>query len=371
MLVVGDGIIGLSIAVEAARRGAKVTVLGRPQQGAATWASGGLLAPSTGTLPAEAAPFFYASLAAYPEYVGRLSEFEPGLALIQGLIELVDAAPDAGEARPRGEAQHVDRKDLARLEPALPWRRGTLLHPRDGAVNPRMLLTALRSAADLSPRIRFCRELSAEAVDARDDAAAAIASDGTRFNAQQVVLAAGAWTPQVRGLPRAIPVAPLKGQMLALEGSPLQHPVLSDHTYLLPRGRTTLVGSTSDDTGFDVSTDAATLARLAAIAGDVCPALVGQPVIESWAGLRPMTPDRLPIIGRDPDVPGLIYACGHGRNGILLAPATATAIADLLFGALPRNDLHPFAMQRFDGARHRDVAVTVPGTIVGRGPHAQ
>jgi glycine oxidase len=346
IVVVGDGIIGLSIAYEVARRGGNVTVLGRRQQGAATWASGGLLAPSTGPLPAEAAPFFYASLAEYSAFVARLAEFAPGLELVTGLIELGAPARAEGADGESSDTRELDRPTLAGIEPTLAWRPGALLHPRDGAVNPRLLLTALKAAAAALPGVEFRGDAQVQAIKTAGEDVAIITRAGAVLHAGRVVLAAGAWTPHIRGLPRAIPVTPLKGQMLELGACPLGHPVLADHTYLVPRGEATLVGSTSDDTGFDILTDPAVIVHLAATAAMICPALVGAPVVASWAGLRPMTPDRLPIICADPEFQRVVYACGHGRNGILLAPATAEAVADLLAGIAPRNDLQPFAIDR-------------------------
>lgn len=345
-LVVGDGIIGLAIAAELARRGAKVTVLGREQQGAASWASGGLLAPSTGPLPEAVRHFFEASLSAYPAFVAELRAHDPELAVIRGLIELADERRliDAGA----GAADHsLTRAELAGLEPNLPWRPGALLHPHDGAVDARRLLAALRREAESSDRIDFIRNAPATRLDAAGDRLTVRTAGGGTFAHETVVLAAGAWAAQLDGLPRPLPVSPLKGQMVALAGCPLRHPVLAGHTYLVPRGDLTIVGSTSEDVGFDWSTDDATVARLAGVAAQIIPSMAGARVVGSWAGVRPMTPDRMPVIGRDPDVDGLIYACGHSRNGILLAPATAQAVADLATQTVPNQNLGAFAVSRF------------------------
>ena len=338
VLVVGDGIIGLATAVELARRGAKVTVLGKAQQGAATWASGGLLAPSTGPLPDAVRPFFMDSLRAYPAFVARLSAADPGLSVIAGLIEL-------GAAGQRG----MDAAELKELEPSLPWRPGILLHAQDGAVDARRLLAALRKTAEATPFVNLEAGAWVTRLELHGARLTIKTSSGSVITAETLILAAGAWSPRVEGLPRPIPVTPLKGQMIALEGAPLTHPVLADHTYLVPRSGLTIVGSTSEETGFDSTTDDGTAATLARLAGEVTPALAGARIVDHWAGLRPMTPDRMPIIGRDPDVPGLIYACGHSRNGILLAPATAESVSDLAMQAVPRHDLEPFHIGRFDG----------------------
>jgi len=345
-LVVGDGVIGLSIAAELARRGAKVTVVGREQQGAASWASGGLLAPSTGPLPEAVREFFMASLRAYPAFVAALRAHDPGLAVTSGLIELADERRliDGAAA---AVAHSVTRDELARLEPSLPWRAGALLHPEDGAVDARRLLAALRREAETSPAIDIRLGAPATRLELAGGRPTVVTSTGDRLAADTIVLAAGAWAAQLGGLPRSLPVAPLKGQMIALDGSPLRHPVLSGHTYLVPRGDVTIVGSTSEDVGFQWNTDDATVATLARAAQETVPILAGARVVDRWAGVRPMTPDRMPIIGPDPDVQGLIYACGHSRNGILLAPATARAVAHLAMQIVPDQNLGPFAVTRF------------------------
>jgi glycine oxidase len=162
-----------------------------------------------------------------------------------------------------------------------------------------------------------------------------------------VVVAAGAWSAGIDGLPRELPVVPLKGQMLSLESSVLRHPVMGDDVYLVPRRSELAVGATAEHAGFDttVSPDAIERLRQSAIA--ICPSLADAPVVRTWAGIRPATPDMLPILGRDPDSPSLIYACGHSKNGILLAPASATCLAALATGAAPPFVINPFSVRRF------------------------
>jgi glycine oxidase len=161
------------------------------------------------------------------------------------------------------------------------------------------------------------------------------------------VLAAGAWSPLIEGLPRPLPVEPLRGQMISLAASPVRHVVYGHDGYLVPRGDMTLVGATMEHVAFDVSTTAEGVAGLRAAAAELCPALAGLPVAKAWAGLRPVSPDFLPIIGRDPDSPSLIYACGHSRNGVLMAPLTADCVAALLVGETPPASLAAFGIERF------------------------
>jgi glycine oxidase len=166
------------------------------------------------------------------------------------------------------------------------------------------------------------------------------------------VLAAGAWADTIAGLPRRVPVRPLRGQICTLPGTPLRHVVLAADVYMVSRGGDrTLVGSTMEDVGFDAGTTATGIASLKEGAAAACPALAGRATWEAWSGLRPASPDLLPILGHDPEHAELLYACGHSRNGILLAPITASAIAALAAGEHPGLDLSPFQIGRFGTGR--------------------
>ena len=132
-----------------------------------------------------------------------------------------------------------------------------------------------------------------------------------------------------------------------MRGCPLSHAVSAPDAYLVPRGEYTLVGSTLERVGFDSATTAAALEHLRAAASLVVPSFARAEVQSAWAGLRPMTPDGLPLLGRDPDLPSIVYACGHGKNGILLAPITAECIAAIAAHSAPPVDVAPFELQRF------------------------
>jgi len=167
------------------------------------------------------------------------------------------------------------------------------------------------------------------------------------------VLAAGAWSGRLTGLPGPLPVGPARGQMLAVAG-PAEPTawsggptITSDRVYIVPRGRRILIGATVEDVGFAPGPTPVGLTSLVEAATALAPALAHMPIQEVWAGFRPRTPDGLPVLGADPDVPGLFYATGHFRNGILLAPITAAIMADLLAGARPAVDIAPFDPARF------------------------
>ncbi|HVX41090.1 MAG TPA: FAD-dependent oxidoreductase [Gemmatimonadaceae bacterium] len=343
VLVIGDGVIGLSIAVALARAGVACVVAGGSRPGAASMTAGGLLAPSVGRVAAPAQAFYDASLALYPAFVDSLREFDPELRMIEGL--LVVRAAQAAAVDPT--ARELAPAQAAALEPALVAPHGAAFYAGDGAVDNERLTRAARAAAValLGPARVLADDVAR--VEPGPHGVAVTTASGARIEAGTVVLAAGAWVSHIAGLPRAIPVEPVKGQMIALASAPLHHAVIGNGVYVVPRGGETLVGSTLERTGFDTSTDTATADRLHAAAAVLCPTLGDAPRSRAWAGLRPGTPDMLPIIGRDPEFPSVVYACGHSKNGILLAPATAAAVAAMIGGHDSGLDLAPFAIERF------------------------
>jgi glycine oxidase len=195
------------------------------------------------------------------------------------------------------------------------------------------------------------------ALTLRRDGATARGVDGTSYSARHVVLAAGAWAPNIAGLPRRIPVVPVRGQMLAYHPTRLRHVLFGPRGYLIPRefgepargggGGETLIGATSDDVGYDtgITVDGAT--RLRSVAAEILPPLHDVAPLRHWSGLRPMTPDLLPIIGFDPAEPALLHACGHSRNGVLMAPLTGDCVSALIRGAPPPADVSAFSIDRF------------------------
>ncbi|HWH51982.1 MAG TPA: FAD-dependent oxidoreductase [Gemmatimonadaceae bacterium] len=348
VVVIGDGIIGLSTALELARRGAACRVLGAPNAGIASLAAAGLLAPSIGHLSPDVEPFYHASLAAYPDFVRRLHQVDAELSLIVGLIDTSNGASlDGTSSVASAAARLLSAAQVAALEPSLAAPAGGVLYEREAAIDNVRLHAALCTAAVRSPAITLDANAPIARVTFGGSQVAAVTRAGTVHEADRLLLAAGAWSPAIAGLPRPLPVEPLKGQMLALGASPLRRSVMSADVYLVPRGAETLVGATVERAGFDLATDQASLDTLRRAALRLCPALGAAPVTRSWAGIRPATPDLRPILGPDPDEPRLFYACGHSKNGILLAPATADALASLILGERVAQDLTPFSIERF------------------------
>jgi glycine/D-amino acid oxidase-like deaminating enzyme len=343
-LIIGDGVIGLASALAIARAGGSCRVLGRSVTGAASSASAGLLAPSIGSAGAVFRSFMIAARDLYPAWVHWLAE-RTGIEVTLnrlGIIELDADATESDASAPKRE--RLTRVALEKLEPAVAGRQA-YLYANDGFVDNVRLLAALREAVRC--------EWSIELVDGRAagiepgiDGCTVITEDGRTQRSQTVVLAAGAWTALIAGAPRPISVEPVRGQMIQLEGCPLSHAVSARDAYLVPRGSSTLVGSTLERVGFDSTTTNSALERLRVAASIIVPDLAHVKVEKAWAGLRPMTPDGLPLLGRDPDLPSVVYACGHAKNGILLAPITAECIAAIVGGSAPPFDITPFDIQR-------------------------
>lgn len=349
--IVGDGIVALTLATALSRRGITSLVIGAPRPGAASGAAAGLLAPSIGPAVDPAVQsFMVAARDAYPSFVASLSAAADREVRLgpQGILELFPGREEfqAALAAQRAEAVALDSRVVLEMEPALAPVAGALLHPADGAVDVTGLLAALGTLVERDAHVTTMR-VDVAGVEVGATNASVIRTDGSRHDAATVVLAAGAWTPRLAGIPRPVPVEPARGQMVAFSEALLSHVVIAPRGYLVPRAGRTIVGSTLEHVGFDASTTGAAMEQLARLASRTVPALARAEQQPGWAGLRPVTPDMLPILGRDPEFPRLVYSCGHSKNGILTAPLAAECLAALIAGDRPAHDLSPFSIARF------------------------
>lgn len=365
VVVVGGGIIGLASALALAGRGLEVTVIERdvPGRGAA-WAAGGMLSPLAETrqpgpfldLALASADRYAAFAAGVSEAAGLDVEYEAG-GKLQVALNGRQAEELIEQHRWQVEAGHavalLERDDALTLEPALsPETRIALLIPEEHRVDSRRLGRALWLAC-VRAGVRF--HVGAAAVELRSSGGTRVEGvaldDGGVVPAGWVVVAAGSWSGGLGGLPRPLPIRPVRGQMAAIDAGPLasERVLLSPGgCYLVPRadGRV-VVGSTMESAGFRAIATAGGVGALLTAAVDLVPALAGAPVSEVWAGLRPGTPDGLPVLGPDPDLEGLVYATGHLRNGVLLAPITGEIVASLVTGTTPPLPVEAFAPERF------------------------
>jgi glycine oxidase len=352
LVVIGGGLIGLATSAAAAERGLSVTLVATDRPGAASRAGAGLLVPHhVQALDGAVERFMTAGRDLYPAYVLWVEE-RSGIRIPLDMAGALELARSPGEcaalydAAPDG-AVRLTPRDVTELEPALTRSAGGVLYPQDGAVDNVRLTDALASLVGRHPRVRIVHDAALRIV-LGSTSAAVIGASGARVHADRIVLAAGAWTGAIDGLPRPIPVRPLRGQICTVRTTPVRHVVLGGDMYMVSRGGDrTLIGSTMEEVGFDASTTGEAIGGLRRGAVAACPALRDQPLLEAWSGLRPATPDLLPIIGVDPEQPALIYACGHSRNGILLAPITAAVVSAIAAGEDPTWDLSPYSIGRF------------------------
>ncbi|HET9031049.1 MAG TPA: glycine oxidase ThiO [Candidatus Aquilonibacter sp.] len=361
--VLGGGVIGLAIAQALASRGATVRVFERDEPGrAASWAAAGMLAPYTERLDDEALLALCAqSLAMYPSFA-RACQEDSGVDVqlhLDGIVnaafsdERLDELTDRARAlSQRGIAcELLDRSALLVAEPALGRKvLGALLLSGEGYVDNRRLGRALTAACERSG-VTIVRDTEQLAIELDNRRVLGVRTHRGFTAARHVIVATGAWSASIPGLRDALapPVTPVKGQMLALAAPRgfLKRTTWVPGAYLVPRedGRL-LVGATVEHAGFDQRVTAEGVRALLDAALDAAPALGSFALTETWAGLRPATPDGRPILGPT-GIDGLIMATGHYRNGILLTPITAQLIASFVETGDAR-PLEPWLLARFE-----------------------
>jgi glycine oxidase len=348
-IIIGAGIIGLSLAIELNRQGRRVLVVDKGEPGReASWAAGGMLCDS----PLETQPALRdlaaASASMYPEFVRELEEGS-GLKIDLRSEGTLFFAPEKDRAL---AASYPLPRSLAELEPEfrVPTDAPLCLYLSERCVDPRGLLAAAEKAAR-NRGVEFRPDATVEAVMVSEGHACGVSTKKETFEASAVINCAGAWAGQIS--PIAFPTRPVKGHMLsvAMPGKNfLRHVVRTPDVYLIPRSDGRLViGATSEEAGFDKQIVPETIETQRRAAIEVVPALAKAPVMETWTGLRPGTPDKLPIMGAT-SVPGYFVATGHFRDGILLAPVTARVMGQVIAGDKPEFDLTAFGAERF--AKH-------------------
>jgi glycine oxidase len=358
VIVVGAGNIGISLALELSKRGLRVLVVDKGEPGReASWAAGGMLCDFPLDTPPALRELATASAGMYPEFVRELHE-ESGLAIdFRAVGTLVFAeANSAGHSPATTRAAATQAYDLPRplteLEPALRVATGSKAQLTPFFVNERCVdprnLTAAAVAAARQRGVEFSSGEPVLSVEVTGGKASGVRTSKTQFAAGLVVNCAGAWAGQIG--PHRIPTRPVKGQMLSLvmpRKEFVRHVVRTPDVYLIPRsdGRM-VIGATSEEAGFDKQMVPETIERLRQSAIDLVPEFADAPIVETWAGLRPGTPDKLPILGATP-TPGYFVATGHFRDGILLAPVTARVMGQVMSGESPEFDLTAFDPERF------------------------
>jgi glycine oxidase len=367
-IVIGGGVVGLSCAWRSARRGARVAVVDREQPPAgATRVAAGMLAP-VGELSfgePDLLELTLAAAAAYPDFVAEL-EAATGMATGFERCGALHVALDRDEAAELRRVHDLQRslglgarwlppRRCRELEPGLtPSFHGGVHAPDEGAIDPRAMAGALLAAlAAEGVEMRIGSGI-AEALADGERVVGVRTDDGAELRAPATVLAAGAWSGQAEWLPEAArpPIRPVKGQILELRpldgAAPCERIVASERVYLVPRGDGRLIaGATVEERGFDTAVTAGGVHELLREAYRLLPDVAEMELVEVMAGLRPGTPDNLPLIGPGA-LDGLVLATGHYRNGILLAPLTGEAVASLLDGDPLDDAIAAASPARFD-----------------------
>jgi glycine oxidase len=358
VVIVGGGVIGLSIAYALGREGVAATVLDRAELGrAASWAGAGIIAPESerkAAHPMEALRSL--SARTYPQWSEALREqtgIDNGYRLSGGVDVARTEAEEhtlralAGRWREEGIAfERMEPRDFDRVEPALnpDLRVAYFLPDRAQIRNPRHVRALAEAASALGARLR--PGLAAEGFEVRAGRITAVRTAEGSLPCGAVVVAAGPWSAALlEGLGLTVPTPPIKGQIVLLCGDrPLLRRIVEHgKNYLVPRddGRI-LVGATEEDAGFDLRPTPPAVRDLLDEALALCPILTGAEVERAWAGLRPGSIDTRPYLGPAPGFANLIVATGHRRAGLQLAPGTALIVADLILGRPPRIDPTPF-----------------------------
>ena len=366
VVIVGAGVMGCAVALRLASRGLAVTVIERGIPGAeASSAAAGILGPQ---MEADApGPLLDLGLRSRALYPALAAELRDATGIDIGYVSsgvLAVALDGAGAAEltarrawqvARGlRVEPLSAEALRTLEPNLgPDVRAALRFTDDAQVNARELARALSQAA-AHAGARFLQGRYVRRVLVKGGVAQGVELDGEVLAAGTVVVAAGSWSGLIEGsgVPSTV-VRPARGQLVSIETRPpLFRHVISVHGrgYLVPRrDGTVIAGSTVEMAGFRKEVTVGGLAQILGLAATLVPALADAPVTGSWSNFRPYTEDHLPVLGQTP-VRGLVLATGHFRNGILLAPVTADAIASVVATGASEIDLAPFSVARFGRA---------------------
>lgn len=366
IVILGGGVIGLSVAFEAARRGHRATVLEQDVCGGqASGAAAGMLAPfsENGEGPDDFFRLCLASLRLYPRWQQAVKdasglEFEYSASgslnvAYHGSDRLALATRAAWQQAFGRQPELVEGAALRELEPALSSRvEAALYHPEESHIYAPDYVRALEQACRLHG-VRIVERIGSvrpEAIEA--NRVSAIDGNGIVYEGDELVIAGGAWTGGLEAqLGLRIPIYPIRGQICAYElpdPGAIRHMVFGSQGYVVPKAGGTLVcGASEDVAGFDTTVTERGIGRLLAWNHRLYPFLEPLRPFHRWAGLRPATQDGYPLLGRLRELPRIIMAAGHYRNGILLSPVTAQATLDLIEGREPTIALARFAPERF------------------------
>jgi glycine oxidase len=369
--IIGGGIIGSSIAFELAAEKLDVVLLDREEPGrGASWAAAGMLSPGPDSPEAlPLVPLAKESLQLYPQFIGRIEEAsEPFMHFASNGALQVFSGPRAEIDRDKMVSdfqrlgigiEPVSLETARKMESSIsPTAQAAAWLSRESTVDPRSLMDAILAALR-HREVEIRAGCSVTSISRQGGTCVGVTAGGENVGAKSVIVAAGCHSASLvrenavenDWLSRYAPTRPVRGQMLALHSNDIRlHRVLrSDRGYLVPRHEGRIVaGSTLEDVGFDKSLTAGGIRKILDAAIELVPKIADAQIVETWAGLRPGSPDNLPIIGPT-DIEGLFIATGHYRNGILLAPVTAKIVRDWIRNGQMPTSAEIFSPLRFAG----------------------
>lgn len=377
VVVIGGGLMGRAAAWRLAAGGLDVAVVAGEPTAAASQVAAGMLAPVTETTFTEELllGLNLASMQRYPDFAAEVSEAS---GRPSGFREgpTISVAANADDAARLGQladyltrlglqSERLTSREARKVEPLLaPTIRGGLLVPGDASCDNRLLLAALTTAGERAG-VRTVPGFVHHVASISDRVTGVALADGHEIAAPTVVVASGAWSGQLTGIP-ALPVRPVKGQVLRLDPGRYPQPAVvvraftrGTEIYLVPRdgGRELVVGATSEELGFDRRVTAGGVYELLRDARLAIPMTSEYVLAETSVGYRPGTPDNAPILGRGA-LSGLVLATGHYRNGVLLTPITADVVAELVLHDRLLAVAEPFGVERFEHAAQVGAADT-------------
>jgi len=368
VLIIGGGIIGLSIAWRLIGIGKKVVVVDKRNLGKeASWAAAGMLSGRLDLKPSEKQllPIFEKSHHAWPKFAKEL-ENKSGKRIGYRKEGTLMIACDINEEQKlknnynflKNNNIHVSWLSGNKIREKEPYVSNNVLSgffsPEDHHVNNRYILDALITILKKNKNNCIFKEnTEVEKIITDKDQVIGVQTRNETIKTKEIIICSGAWTNKIKNIEiKEVPIRPVKGQMVCLKMpkniSLLKHILWRENVYLVPRDNSDLIiGATEEEMGFDKSLTAGGIYNLLKIAREVLPAIENLSIVESWAGLRPATRDEAPIIGPSKKIKGLIYATGHHRNGILLAPLTSNVIKNYYLNGKIENDFNNLRPGRF------------------------
>ena len=368
VLIIGGGIIGLSIAWRLIGIGKKVVVVDKRNLGKeASWAAAGMLSGRLDLKPSEKRllPIFEKSHNAWPEFAEEL-ENKSGKRIGYRKEGTLMIACDINEEQKlknnynflKNNNIHVSWLSGNKIREKEPYVSNNVLSgffsPEDHHVNNRYILDALITILKKNKNNCIFKEnTEVEKIITDKDQVIGVKTRNETIKTKEIIICSGAWTNKIKNIEiKEVPIRPVKGQMVCLKMpkniSLLKHILWRENVYLVPRDNSDLIiGATEEEMGFDKSLTAGGIYNLLKIAREVLPAIENLSIVESWSGLRPATRDEAPIIVPSKKIKGLIYATGHHRNGILLAPLTSNVIKNYYLNGKIENDFNNLRPGRF------------------------